>query len=210
VNYFIHEPSIVLFFRRNSVQLASVFESDTYFLGDVQQRWNEVERLAQQAAAQGRSFYSAAVDNNWVSYRWMYNSGFLNEYSAKGLLHKWEHVEYFSRGFASQLDAVLQRGLAAHGEEFAASVCNGSEECEMEDLNGKKMYSKTPSKRERREIQLCLDDISKTGTANPPSCRSELIFGQFYHKILREDKGSEICKIAFSNSSTNLEASIWT
>jgi len=204
INYLIHEPSIVLFFRKSSAQLAAVFESDAYFLGDMQQQWADVEQRAKRAAARGKTFYSAAIDNSWTSYRWMYNSAFLDKFAATGLIHKWEHVEYFSKGFAAQLDHALQQGLAAHGEDFATSVCHGLDSCELEDLR----YLKTPPLEERDALKNCLAEMLETKNPSPLSCRSKLIFNQFYHKIFVGDQKSDLCKIAFSNNSSL--GSIWT
>ena len=157
----------------------------------------------------------------------MFNSKFLNRFlgfspgeanrhpNSFSLVHKWEHVEVFSAGFARALGEVLGEGLAAHGEEFASSVCQARADCEVifnarahactthTHTTHAQLYDLSPDHFvERRpdffieKMNLCIENT--ISNQNASVCTTPPLWDNFYHKV-SDTHDVELCAKVFSN-----------
>ena len=79
----------------------------------------------------------ANLEGAWIeasSHDWKVNAAFARAFGDRRV-HKWEHVERFSRRLIKRLDDLLTtEGAAAHGEMFASTVCLATPWCVASDL----------------------------------------------------------------------------
>ena len=224
VNYFIHEPSIVLWQRNAEAQfyqykLVFVVELDVIFIGDFTTFFKTMEQKSDAAAAEGDVFYAVAIEDAWIAMKWMYNDRFLHKYLAKDKTaststhHKWEHVEIFSNGFLSLIEEELKHGVAAHGEEFASTVCMRADGCRLFDLTEPGYSKEFLSMEDTERFVRCIDSLhsaleSTTRPIDAKFCEALSPNGKFYHKFAQDVSAfsrkeqlrhydEEVCRVIF-------------
>jgi len=159
VNYLIHEPSVLLWWRAHAKRLEAthlwVVEEDTLY-GDPSAR-PFLDAYANSSAdlvsvfchfdgacsvARGRGGFRGRFRDDTRPVRGSTPVAWDAPPRRAGA-HHWEHIVRFSARMLASLEGVLNSSKVAHGEEFASALCASQSWCTMADLRETRSHSDT-------------------------------------------------------------------
>lgn len=143
LSYFIHEPSLCLWLRRQQQPLSTPFvwvlEEDAPLLGSLRVPLLHLASSPADLVSVFMPHRNMAADEARATtvpgrrHLWS-NDAFRATFSAGVTVHKWEHIERYSATLLRRLDGLLATGAAAFGEIFSSTVCNQTAGCTCTDL----------------------------------------------------------------------------